>query len=107
MAPKDPIEFRIIGKATRRLDSPAKVNRTAIFGIDVKLPGMVYDSLAQCDVIGGTVKSFDAAKAKAMPGVIDVVQISDGVAVVANSCWRAGQARQALSIVWEKARARR
>ncbi len=99
---KDPKDFRIVGQRTKRLDTPAKTNGTAEFGIDVKLPGMVYASLAQCPVIGGTVKSFDAAKAKAMPGVIDVVQIPDGVAVVANSFWRAKMARDALTIVWDE-----
>lgn len=98
---KDPDSFRIVGKPTRRLDTPAKVNGTAEFGIDVKMPGMVYAALEQSPVIGGAVKSFDASKAKAMPGVIDVVQIPDGVAVVANSWWRANQARKALSIVWD------
>ena len=68
VALKDPGEFRIVGKRTKRLDTPAKVNGTAEFGIDVKLPGMVYASLEQCPVIGGTVKSFDAAKAKAHAG---------------------------------------
>jgi isoquinoline 1-oxidoreductase beta subunit len=82
---KDPKDFRIVGKRTLRLDSPAKVNGTAQFGIDVKLPGMVYAALEQCPVIGGTVKSYDATKAKSMPGVIDVVEIPDGVAVVATA----------------------
>jgi isoquinoline 1-oxidoreductase subunit beta len=99
---KDPKDFRIVGQRTKRLDTPAKTNGTAEFGIDVKVPGMVYASLAQCPVIGGTVKSFDAAKAKAMPGVIDVVQIPDGVAVVANSFWRAKMARDALTVVWDE-----
>ena len=99
---KDPKDFRIVGKATRRLDTPAKTNGTAEFGIDVKMPGMVYAALEQSPVIGGTVKSFDAAKAKAMPGVVDVVQIPDGVAVVANTWWRANQARKALSIQWDE-----
>ncbi len=99
---KDPKDFRIVGQRTKRLDTPAKTNGTAEFGIDVKLPGMVYASLAQCPVIGGTVKSFDATKAKAMPGVVDVVQIPDGVAVVANSFWRAKMARDALTIVWDE-----
>jgi isoquinoline 1-oxidoreductase beta subunit len=98
---KDPKEFAIVGKATKRLDTPHKVNGTAEYGIDVKLPGMVYASLAQSPVIGGKVVSFDAAKAKAMPGVIDVVQIPDGVAVVANSYWRAKKARDALTITWD------
>ena len=99
---KDPKDFRIVGKRTKRLDTPAKTNGTAEFGIDVKLPGMVYAALEQCPVIGGTVKSFDASKAKAMPGVIDVVQIPDGVAVVADSWWRANKARKELAIVWDE-----
>ena len=99
---KDPKDFTIVGKATKRLDTPAKVNGTAEFGIDVKLPGMVYASLEQCPVIGGTVKSFDASKAKAMPGVIDVVQIPDGVAVVADSYWHAYKARQVLTVEWNE-----
>lgn len=102
VALKDPKDFKIVGKRVKRLDTPAKVNGTAEFGIDVKLPGMVYASLEQCPVIGGTVKSFDAAKAKGMPGVIDVVQISDGVAVVADSYWHAVKARQALSVQWDE-----
>ncbi len=99
---KDPKDFKIVGKATKRLDTPAKTNGTAEFGIDVKLPGMVYASLEQCPVIGGKVKSFDSAAAKVMPGVIDVVQINDGVAVVANSYWQAVQARKALKVEWDE-----
>jgi isoquinoline 1-oxidoreductase beta subunit len=99
---KDPKDFRIVGKRTKRLDTPAKTNGSAEFGIDVKLPGMVYAALEQCPVIGGTVKSFDGSKAKAMPGVIDVVQIPDGIAVVASSWWQANMARKALSIAWDE-----
>ena len=99
---KDPSQFRIVGKRTTRLDTPAKVNGTARFGIDVKLPGMVYASLEQCPVIGGTVKSFDASKAKGMPGVLDVVQIPDGVAVVADTYWHARKAREVLSVQWDE-----
>nr|WP_315228987.1 xanthine dehydrogenase family protein molybdopterin-binding subunit [uncultured Limnohabitans sp.] len=99
---KSPKDFKIVGKRTKRVDTAVKVNGTAEFGIDVKLPGMVYASLAQCPVIGGTVKSFDASKAKASAGVIDVVQISDGVAVVANSWWQAKKARDLLSIQWDE-----
>jgi len=62
----------------------------------------VYASLEQCPVIGGTVKSFDASKAKTMPGVIDVVQIPDGVAVVADTYWHAKKAREALSVTWDE-----
>ena len=99
---KDPSEFRIVGKRITRLDTPAKVNGSAIFGMDVKLPGMVYATLAMCPVIGGTVKSFDAARAKTMPGVVDVVQIPDGIAVVASTYWQARKARETLSIVWDE-----
>jgi isoquinoline 1-oxidoreductase beta subunit len=101
VALKDPKDFTIVGKRVKRLDTPMKVNGTAQFGIDVKLPGMVYASLEQCPVIGGTVKSFDAAKAKSMPGVIDVVQIPDGVAVVADTYWHAKTAREALVVQWD------
>jgi isoquinoline 1-oxidoreductase beta subunit len=99
---KDPKDFTIVGKSVRRLDTPMKVNGKAVFGIDVKLPGMVYASLLQCPVIGGTVKSLDATAAKAMPGVIDVVQIPDGVAVVADSFWRAKTARESLIVHWDE-----
>ena len=99
---KDPKDFTIVGKRTKRLDTPAKTNGTAEFGIDVKLPGMVYASLEQCPVIGGTVKSVDSTKAKAMPGVIDVVQIPDGVAIVADTWWHAKKAREGLTIVWDE-----
>lgn len=102
VALKDPKDFTIVGKPTKRLDTPAKVNGTAQFGIDVKLPGMVYTSLEQCPVIGGKVVSFDATKARTMPGVLAVVQIPDGVAVVADSYWRARQAREALSVQWDE-----
>ncbi len=74
----------------KRLDTPAKVDGSAEFGIDVKLPGMLYAALAQCPVIGGKPISFsDADEAKKMPGVKNVVQISDGVAVVADTYWHA------------------
>lgn len=102
VALKDPKDFTIVGKRTKRLDTPGKINGTAEYGIDVKLPGMVYASLEQCPVIGGTVKSFDASRAKAMPGVIDVVQIPDGVAVVAKSYWQAKKARDVLTVSWDE-----
>ena len=102
VALKDPKDFTLIGKRTKRLDTSAKVNGTAQYGIDVKLPGMVYASLEQCPVIGGKVVSFDASKVKGMPGVIDVVQIPDGVAVVASSYWQAQKARKNLTVVWDE-----
>jgi len=98
---KAPKDFRVVGKRIPRIDVPAKVNGTAQFGMDVRLPGMVFASLEQCPVIGGKVKSVDSAAAKAMPGVVDVVQIPDGVAVVANTYWAAVKARRALKIEWD------
>ena len=105
--PKEPAlkpakDFRYVGKPLKRLDGPAKVNGTAEFGIDVKLPGMGIAALAQCPALGGTVKSFDAAKAQGMPGVKKVVQITDGVAVVADTYWHARKALEAVNIVWDE-----
>jgi isoquinoline 1-oxidoreductase beta subunit len=98
---KKPENFRIVGKPTKRLDTPSKSNGTARFGIDVKLPGMVYAAVAQSPALGGSVKSYDDSTAKTMPGVISIVQINDGVAVVADTWWRARKARDALNIVWD------
>ena len=101
-AMKDPSQFRIVGKRTTRLDTPAKVNGTARFGMDVKLPGMVYASIEMSPVQGGKVKSFDASKARAAKGVLDVVQIPDGVAVVADTYWHAVTARKLLTVQWDE-----
>jgi isoquinoline 1-oxidoreductase beta subunit len=99
---KDPKDFKYVGKPLKRMDTADKTNGKTVFGIDVRLPGMLYASLAQCPVIGGKVVSFDASKAKSMPGVKDVVQITDGVAVVADSWWRAKTARDTLTIQWDE-----
>src|SRR4051812_18988404 len=98
---KDPKDFKIVGKRTKRLDTPSKVNGKAEFGIDVKLPGMVYASIEQSPVIGGKVVSFDASKAKGMPGVIDVIQVNDGIAVVADTYWHAKKARDTVTVNWD------
>ncbi len=97
---KDPKDFKLVGKWVKRKDTPAKVDGSAEFGIDVKLPGMLYAALAQSPVIGGKVTSFDAAQAKGMPGVKNVVQITDGVAVVADTYWHARKALDTVKIVW-------
>jgi len=99
---KAPADFRLIGKATKRLDTPSKVNGSATVGIDVRLPGMLYAVVARCPVFGGKVASFDAAKAKTTPGVKDVVRISTGVAVLADNTWSAMQGRKALQIQWDE-----
>ena len=100
--PKDPKQFKIIGKPVKRLDSRAKSTGKQNFGIDVKQPDMVYAVLTRCPVFGGKVASFDASKAKAVPGVKDVVQISNGVAVIADSTWSAMQGRKVLDIKWDE-----
>ncbi|MBL8270533.1 xanthine dehydrogenase family protein molybdopterin-binding subunit [Steroidobacter sp.] len=93
-------DFKYIGKTMQRLDTPSKVDGSAQFGIDVKLPGMLYAALAQPPELQGTVKSFNSDQAKAMPGVREVLQTSSGVAVVADSWWQAKTARDALQIEW-------
>ena len=98
---KPAAQFTMIGKAQKRKDTPAKVDGSAIYGIDVKLPGMLYAALAQPPTLGGSVKTFNDEKARAMPGVVAVVLTSSGVAVVADSWWRARKARDALSIEWD------
>jgi isoquinoline 1-oxidoreductase subunit beta len=94
-------EFRYIGKDVRRVDVPQKVNGQAVYGIDVKLPGLLVASIEKCPVVaGGKVKSFDATATKAIPGVKHVVQVSSGVAVVADNFWTALQGRKALKVEW-------
>jgi len=99
---KDPSQFRIVGKPTKRLDTPAKVDGSATFGIDVRLPGMQYAVVARCPVFGGKVAKFDGAKAKAVPGVKNVIAIPTGVAVVAENTWAAMQGRKVLDIQWDE-----
>ncbi len=104
VALKDPSQFKLIGKSQKRMDTPAKVSGKTTFGIDMKVPGMLYASLQRCPVFGGKVKSFDATKAKAVPGVKQVVQISNGVAVLAENTWAAMEGRKALVVEWEEGR---
>jgi isoquinoline 1-oxidoreductase beta subunit len=98
---KDPKDYKIIGKSTRRLDTPAKVNGTAQFGIDVQIPGMLIAAVARAPVFGGKVVSFNADQARAVPGVKHVVQIPSGVAVVATGFWPAKLGRDKLEIKWD------
>jgi isoquinoline 1-oxidoreductase beta subunit len=101
VALKPASEFTLVGKAQKRKDTPSKVDGSCVYGIDVKLPGMLYAALAQPPVLGGSVKVFDGAKALTMPGVIAVVPTSSGIAVVADSGWRARTARDAVKIEWD------
>src|SRR5437773_7291504 len=84
-------DFKLIGTPVKRLDTPEKVDGTAQFGIDVRLPGMKFAAVAACPVFGGKLASVDDAKAKAIPGVQQVVRLDDAVAVVAADTWAAKQ----------------
>jgi len=99
---KDPKDYKYIGKPVKRLDTGAKVNGKAGFGIDVRLPNIQHAVVARCPVFGGKVKSFDDSKAKAVRGVKQVLQISSGVAVIADNTWSAMQGRSALQIEWDE-----
>ncbi len=98
---KSPQQFRIIGKSIPKLHTPDRVNGTAQYGIDVRRPGMLFATVSQSPVFGGHVKSYDEAAAKAVKGVEDVVQIPNGVAVVADSTWHAKLGLEALKPQFE------
>jgi isoquinoline 1-oxidoreductase beta subunit len=98
---KDPSQFRLIGRPAHRVDSAAKVTGRAVFSLDTTAPGMLVALVARSPSFGGKVKSFDAGRALAMPGVKAVVQVPSGVAVVAERFWQARQARAALAIDWD------
>jgi len=95
---KTSAQFEVIGKSHQRLDTPEKVDGRATFGIDVRMPGMLHAVVARCPVFGGKVVSLDDSKAKAVPGVKQVLRISNGVAVVADNTWSAMQGRNALHV---------
>ena len=100
---KDPKDWKIAGKRVKRLDTVDKINGKTIYGIDVKLPGMLNAAIKDCPVFGGKLKSFDEAKVTGMPGVKKVVQVGDtAVAVVADTWWHAKTALDALPIVWDE-----
>ncbi|MEP6547591.1 MAG: xanthine dehydrogenase family protein molybdopterin-binding subunit [Gammaproteobacteria bacterium] len=94
-------EFQLVGKSQPRLDTPGKVDGSAGFGLDIKLPGMLHAVLAQSPVLGGKVKNVDSGAAEKMPGVHRVMVTSSGVVVVADHFWQALQARGALLITWD------
>lgn len=98
---KAPADFKLIGRSLPRLDTPGKVDGTAEFGIDIRLPGMLYAALAQCPVLGGKLRSFDADVAAKMPGVRRIMQGTRGVIVVADHFWQALKARDRLKIDWD------
>jgi len=108
---KNSEDFTIVGRDTHRLDTADKSSGKAKFGIDSRVPGLLYAVVARCPVFEGKVASFDATKAKAVPGVRDVFEIktsgrgastTGGVAVLAENSWAAIQGRKALEVTWEE-----
>lgn len=102
---KQPADFKLIGHRIPRVDASAKSNGTAQFTLDTTFPGMRVALLQRPPRFGATVKSFDATAAKAVPGVVAVVQVRNGVAVVATGFWAAKQGRDALKIDWDETHA--
>ena len=102
---KEPSEFTLIGKRLRRKDGLPKVNGTAIYTQDIKLPGMLTALVAHAPRFGATVKSFNADAAKKISGVSDIVQIPTGVAVLAKDFWSAKKGRDALTVEWDETKA--
>ncbi len=98
---KDPKTFKLIGKPVKRLDTSEKINGKAVFGLDVKMPGMLTAVVARPPIFGATMKSFDDSRARTMPGVRKIAAVPSGVAVIADSFWQAKMAREALHIDWD------
>jgi isoquinoline 1-oxidoreductase subunit beta len=102
---KDPKDFKLIGRQTPRVDVPAKCDGSAQFTLDVAMPGMLVALLKRPPLFGATVKSFDATAAAAVPGVVKVVQVPRGVAVIAKGFWAAKRGRDALQVQWDDSNA--
>lgn len=98
---KDPNDFRLIGKPTRRLDSAEKVDGTSLFGLDVKLPGLMTAVVLRSPVFGGSLKDFNAEKALKVPGVVKVERVPSGVAVIAKDTFSAIKGRRAVEASWD------
>ena len=98
---KDRSEYRLVGRRVKRLDSPSKIDGSAIFGMDASRPGMLTVLVARPPAFGGSVRSFDPAPSLAVPGVRKVVQIPSGIAVAADGFWAAKKGRDALVVEWD------
>ena len=98
---KDPKAFTLIGKPLQRVDSPGKVTGATQFGIDVRVPGMKIASVRACPTFGGKVVNVDDTRARALPGVVDVIRLDHAVAVVGEHFWAASQGLAALEIEWD------
>ena len=100
---KDPKDWKIAGKPVKRLDTADKLTGKQVYGIDIKMPGMLIAAIRDSPVFGAKITSFDEAKAKAMPGVKRVLKVGDtAVAVVADTWWQANKALEALKIAYEE-----
>jgi isoquinoline 1-oxidoreductase subunit beta len=98
---KTPDQFTLLGRSLNRLDVPLKVNGSAIYGIDVRLPDMLYASVLTCPVFGGTLRRYDFEAIKSLPGVRTAVEVPNGISVVADSFWRAKTALEVMPIEWD------
>jgi len=98
---KSRAEFRLVGTPHARLDTPGKVDGSAQFGIDVRLPGMLYAVLVQCPTLGGKARRIDSSAAAALPGVRRILPTADGIVIVAEHVWQALGARRALTVEWD------
>lgn len=94
-------DFRIVGRPLRRIDGPAIVTGAAKYGLDTRVPGMRFAAIVRCPVVGGMLKSFDAAEAKKVHGVLDVLAVPSGVAVVASNTWAALKGQRLVRAVWD------
>ncbi|MGB8982950.1 MAG: molybdopterin cofactor-binding domain-containing protein, partial [Anaerolineales bacterium] len=101
---KDASAYRIVGTGKGHWDAPHMVTGKAIYGLDVRLPGMLFAVLARCPVFGGTYTSYDDSIAKTIPGVRQVVALRESIAVVADNTWAATQGRNALKVIWDEGR---
>ena len=97
---KDPSQFKLIGTARPQLDTKDKITGRAVYGTDIRVPGLLFATVVHPPVYGGTVRSFDDRRARAVAGVRHVVQVSQGVAVVADNTWAALQGARALQVTW-------
>ena len=98
---RQPSEWKLLGRSLGRVELPSKLNGSAVFGIDFRVPGMVYAAVAMPPAAGGKIKRHDRTPAVSMPGVIDVVELPDGIAVVADTYWRARKALAATPIEFD------
>ncbi|HLY54813.1 MAG TPA: molybdopterin cofactor-binding domain-containing protein [Stellaceae bacterium] len=98
---KDRKDWKLIGTPQKRFDTPTKVNGKTVYGIDVQIPGMKIAAVAMCPVLGGKVARLDDAAARKLPGVVDVLKIEEGVAVVGDHFWAAKQGLDALDVDWD------